>query len=381
MSNAFLIGAVMFTIQYSLLSLVVLSLLLGCVGPPIDVSEPSSIPLIDPPASPGSTAPNLSINSDGDVLLSWIEPAEENQNRLRYSVLQNGTAMWSVPKTVVEGGDWFVNWADFPSLITLPSGQLAAHWLVKSGLGMYAYDVNVTLSDHSRRDWSNPIVPHSDGTETEHGFVAMLPTEDGSVSLTWLDGRKMAISSDGDMSLRHALIRPDGSVHDETELDGRVCECCQTSAAPIPGGQLLVYRDRSEDEIRDISILSYRHGVWSSPKNLSNDGWEIKMCPVNGPSISTFGKDVAVSWFTGANEEPSVWLVFSDDAGETFGTPFRVDDGRPLGRVETLVLPSSVFVVWMEQTDIAAEVRLKQFDHIGSVIGFWTVANNSKETF
>ena len=26
------------------------------------------------------------------------------------------------------GDDWFVNWADFPSVIALPDGSLAAHW-------------------------------------------------------------------------------------------------------------------------------------------------------------------------------------------------------------------------------------------------------------
>ncbi len=369
----------MFSLRRLLLSCLILSFFVGCATQPVDVSDPRSIPMIGVPAGAGSAAPNLSMDSEGRVLLSWIEPGHQGRDRLRFSVLEPGGVEWSSPETVAEGADWFVNWADFPSLIPLPAGRLAAHWLAKIGPDTYAYGVNVALSDDGGRSWNDPVTPHSDGTETEHGFVSMLPTEDGSVSAVWLDGRQMADPDGGDMSLMHALIRPDGSVHAETLLDDRVCECCQTSAAPVPGGQLLVYRDRSADEIRDISILSYRDGAWSEPRVLSEDGWEIYGCPVNGPSISASDEDVAVSWFTSAHDEPAVWLVFSDDAGETFQTPVRIDDGRPLGRVEVLTLSSSAFVAWMEQTDDGAEVRLKQVDHGGSVVGFWTVANTREE--
>ena len=368
----------MFFLQRLLFSCLILSLAAGCASQAVDVSEPRSIPMIEPPSGAGSAAPNLSMDSEGQVLLSWIEPGTEDRDRLRFSVLEPHGVEWSSPETVAEGTDWFVNWADFPSLIPLPAGRLAAHWLAKTGPDTYAYAVNVALSDDGGRNWSDPITPHSDGTETEHGFVSMLPTADGSVSAVWLDGRQMAGPDGGDMSLMHALIRPDGSVQAETLLDDRICECCQTAAALIPGGQLVVYRDRSADEIRDISILSYRYGAWSKPRNLSKDGWEIYGCPVNGPSISASGEDVAVSWFTSANDEPAVWLVLSDDAGETFGSPIRIDDGRPLGRIEVLTLSSSVFVAWMEQTDDGVEVRLKQVDQ-GAVTGFWTVANTSEE--
>ena len=368
----------MFTLQRVFFACLVLSLAAGCTSQAVDVSQPRSIPVVDPPAGAGSAEPNLSMDSDGRVLLSWIEPVDEDRDRLRFAVLEPDGVEWSSPETVAEGDDWFVNWADYPSLISLPGGRMAAHWLAKTGPEWYEYAVNIALSDDGGRNWSDPITPHSDGTETEHGFVPMLPTADGSVSAVWLDGRQTADPDGGAMSLRHALIRPDGSVHAETLLDDRICDCCHTAAAAVPGGQLLVYRDRSAEEIRDISILSYRDGVWSEPRALSKDGWEIYGCPVNGPSISASDETVAVSWFTGANDGPAVWLVLSNDAGETFGSPIRIDDGRPLGRIEVLTLSSSAFVVWMEQTDDGAEIRLKQVDQ-GTVTGFWTVANTSEE--
>ena len=36
------------------------------------------------------------------------------------------------------------------------------------------------------------------------------------------------------------------------EIDARVCDCCQTDAAMTSEGAVLIYRDRSDDEIRDL---------------------------------------------------------------------------------------------------------------------------------
>ena len=87
---------------------------------------------LDAPAAPGSGEPNLAVAPDGRVLLSWIEPAGENQHSLRFAARSKGGA-WSKPETIKSGSGWFVNWADFPSLAALPDGTLFAHWLAKSG--------------------------------------------------------------------------------------------------------------------------------------------------------------------------------------------------------------------------------------------------------
>src|SRR6185436_2450444 len=120
----------------------------------------------------------------------------------------------------------------------------------------------------------------------------------------------------------------------------RVCECCQTSAATIPDGLLVVYRDRSDSEIRDIALMRYSNGSWSQPALINQDNWQIDACPVNGPAISSNGQNVSVAWFTGAEEKLRVYTVLSKDSGKTFGPPVQVDDGKPSGRVDVLSLPN-----------------------------------------
>jgi hypothetical protein len=96
------------------------------------------------PAGPASGQPNLAVGRDGAVYLSWIERLPDQKFALKFSRKQG--ANWSAPRVIAAGQNWFVNWADFPSLVALPDNTLAAHWLVKSGPDTYAYDVRVSRS-------------------------------------------------------------------------------------------------------------------------------------------------------------------------------------------------------------------------------------------
>lgn len=198
-----------------------------------------------------------------------MEKLGERRYALRLSLRDDKG--WSEARTVAEGENWFVNWADFPSAIVLRDGSLAAHWLVKSSKATYAYDVNIARSDNGGKTWTQPIVPHRDNTQTEHGFVSLIPLSDGRVGAVWLDGRNMKDMKESDehapapasMTLRYAAIDRKGNLSDEAELDNRVCECCQTSAAVTSDGPIALYRDRSQSEVRDIYIVRQVNGSWS----------------------------------------------------------------------------------------------------------------------
>ena len=323
----------------------------------------------DSPAGVDSREPELSATADGRIILSWVEKVGEKRYALRFAT--RDASAWSKAGTVAEGGNWFVNWADFPSVIALTDGSLAAHWLVKSGTGTYAYDVNIARSKDGGRTWGKPIVPHTDKTQTEHGFVSLVPLPDGRVGAVWLDGRNLKDVKDheGDehtplpvsMTLRYAAIDADGKLSEEALLDDRVCECCQTSAALTSAGAIAVYRDRSDKEIRDIHFVTKQQGNWSAPRPVYSDNWEISGCPVNGPSVSADGRRVAVAWYTGANDSPHVKAAFSNDAGATFSQPIQVDDGETLGRVDVLLLPDlSALVCWLSGTAEGGAIKVRR---------------------
>ncbi|HEV2862557.1 MAG TPA: sialidase family protein [Pyrinomonadaceae bacterium] len=331
--------------------------------------KPAAVRGLPSPAAAASGQPSLFAGPRGRVYLSWVERLAGKRFALRFSAREG--AGWSPARTVAEGENWFVNWADFPSVVALPDGSLAAHWLVRRGAGVYSYDVKVSRSFDGGLTWAEPLTPHRDGTESEHGFVSMFPAPGPLLGAVWLDGREMKQPeggghgeghAHGSMTLRYAAVARDGRLTSEQLLDARVCECCQTSAATTSEGTLVVYRDRSDKEVRDIYYTRLtRDGRWSEPRAVHADGWRLDGCPVNGPSVAARGRHAAVAWFTMADGSPRVRVAFSKDAGATFGPPVGADDGDPLGRADVLVLEDgSAVVCWLERTKDGAEVRARR---------------------
>ncbi len=309
---------------------------------------PALIP-VPSPAAEGARLPRLDISDTQTVRLSWIEPVSDGGHALRFSKLTKDG--WEPPRTIAEGDDWFVNWADFPSLAASSDRLLMAHWLVRSGSASYAYDIALSSSTDGGRTWAKPVAPHTDGSAAEHGFLSAQPWE-GGFALVWLDGRNSTNLGGGATSLYFTTLDPSAGPAPEVELDDRVCDCCQTAMARVPGGLLVAYRDRSREEIRDISIIRLQGGRWSEPASASQDGWKIDGCPVNGPALATRGEAAGVAWYTEADDQPRVLVALSRDAGRTFSEPIRIDEGNPSGRVDlAFARDGGVIASWLEVID------------------------------
>ena len=339
-----------------------------------------AIDSIASPAAPGSSEPNLAVGPDGRAWLTWLEPAADSGFALRVAA-RDGEG-WTTPRTIVEGRDFFLNWADFPSVAVLADGRLAAHWLERSGPGTYTYDVRIAQSSDGGETWSRGVVPHRDGTRSEHGFASLWDSA-GHVAAVWLDGRKYASAQNEagrEMMLVHTVIDSAGRRGAEARLDERICDCCQTSVARTSRGPIIVYRDRSPDEIRDIYTVRLVDGAWTAPAAVHDDGWRIDFCPVNGPSVAAAGERVAVAWFTASGDTARVNVAFSSDAGASFGAPTRVDEGAPAGRVGVVLLPSGdALVSWIERTARGAEVRARRIRVDGTTGAPITVGSSSAD--
>ena len=289
---------------------------------------------------------------NGGMVMSWTEP-DGTDFAVKTATLQGGN--WSRPVTVTTSNSLFVNWADFPTVAAFNDGTLAVSWLQKNAQLSYAYDINIVLSADAGRTWSSPIEPHDDQSTRQHGFLTLLPTARDEMLAVWLDARdynsqNFGGGSENAVQLRSTTIGKDGTLGNDIPLDLRACSCCQTSAAITGDGTVLIaYRDRTADEIRDISIVRRHNGAWSDPVNIHADGWEISGCPVNGPAIDAQATDAVVAWFTGADDIPTVKVAFSEDSGATFGPAFQVDTGEGVGRVSTLMLATGeALISWVE---------------------------------
>jgi len=141
----------------------------------------------------------------------------------------------------------------------------------------------------------------------------------------------------------------------------------------------VAYRDRSEQEVRDISVVRQVNGEWTQPVTIGNDHWKISACPVNGPALAADGDRVALAWFTAAGGEGKVQVAFSEDAGETFGDPIRLDGGNPTGRVDVIFTKNETLVSWLENTGTGAEIRMAKVNPSGKIVNSQVLVKTSPE--
>jgi hypothetical protein len=321
------------------------------------------------PAGADSLAPQLTSSSRG-VLASWTEQSGETAT-LKFAE-RTGDG-WSPVRTVASGTDWFVNWADVPSVIRLDDGTLAANWLQVTDARIEAYNLRLSYSKDDGKTWAPSFLPHNDGTKTQHGFASLFQMPNAGLGVLWLDGRDIELSRDlptfegGEMAVRFASYDAAWKQTADLEVNPRVCECCPTTAVVTSDGVLTAFRGRDAKDIRDIHVSRLENGKWSAASPVHVDNWEIFACPVNGAMLSANGRNVAAAWFTVKNEQGQAYAAFSNDAGRTWGTPIRLDDRGSLGRVDVEMLDDgSAVALWIEFADQKSQVKLRLVDPSGA---------------
>ena len=344
---------------------------------------PVTVTALPTPAARDSGQPQLNVQGDR-ALVSWIERAGE---RATLKFANRTSTGWSDPRTVATGNDFFVNWADVPSVVRLADGSLAAHWLQKSGPDTYAYDVRLAFSKDDGRTWSTSTTPHHDGMHVEHGFATLFQASGSAgLGLVWLDGRAMKEMKAGDdeemdrgaMTLRGAIFDRSGAQVSETLVDDRVCECCPTAAAVTADGPIVAFRDRTPGEIRDIHVSRLVDGRWTPSVAVHDDNWKIAACPVNGPALSARGRNVAIAWFTAVGDRGRVFAAFSADSGKTFGAPIAIHDEGAVGRVDIELLDNGAAIVsWIEFAQQRSQFRIRRVEPSGATSASSSVADIS----
>ena len=340
-------------------------------------SAQESVTPLETPAPDGSGMYSLYATPEGATFLSWVETAGDG-HALRFSELQRPgssepgsseevtTDGWGDPKLIAEGSGWYANWADHPSIALVGEDRLAAHYLVRNpeAEGHYGYGLKIVHSLDRGVTWREVFSEGLRNVESYSGFVSFTP-EPGGFSAAYLTPPPGA-TDPADMTLRLARFHEQGYLLGNQRLDPDVCSCCPTAMATINDEPAVVYRDRvrnaPEDDVRDIAITRKVRGLWQPGQPVHPDGWGLNACPVNGPAIAASGNAVAVVWFTMASGEPEVRFAFSQNAGESFGTPLRLDGGDGRGYVAvTLLDDGSAAVAWLETPGAGrGEVRVRR---------------------
>ena len=317
--------------------------------------------IVQTPTNKNSLAPNL-CSFGNHFVLSWIERNTDGEARLQMATW-NGSEFDEI-RLIAKSKGMFANWADIPSLVEAPSGDLYAHWLNRIGNETYAYGIQIERSIDHGKSWQSLGWLHNDTSATEHGFVSLIP-ENRHVRAFWLDGRQMKKPT-GKMMLRTAIL--DGNeIKSENMLDDDVCTCCPTGAIQLPGGSAVVYRDRLPQEIRDISLVHLKNDSWSKPSRIQKDNWVMPGCPVNGPSIATNGNIIAVSRFTVIKNKAKIILRLFKDGQAESGKEIILDENIPVGRCTTVCSKDAVYNIWIGVDKKQTVLRMAEVSLSGKI--------------
>ena len=338
-------------------------LLLGSCSDGMDVGTPSGagenhLKILGFDSGNGSSTPHLSVGPSGPVM-SWVR-SDKGVSRLYFSIW--GGSAWSNATLVASGDNWFGNWADFPSVTPISGDLWAAHWLVESADLYYAYDVFVSISEDAGSTWQSARKIHLDDTASEHGFVSLFD-DAGSVGVVWLDGRNTVRENvpkaERGMTLRSARLSAEGQISNSLVIDSFACDCCGTDVVATSQGPMVVYRDRTENEVRDITAAHLSDSAWRKPHPVGNDNWVIEGCPVNGPAIDSRGDNVVVAWYTRAQDRSRVNMAWSDNGGLEFSNTLEIAGSGTQGRVDVSMLGKSrAAISWLEVRPGDDETRL-----------------------
>ncbi len=310
------------------------------------------------PAGQNVAGTSLVTAPDGTLWLSWVEApapivpktaasgehhhgeaatAPKAANTLRFATLAPGAKAWSAAGTIVTGHDVTTSSMDFPQLAVDTNGRALAVWT--DGKGGAAW----SESRDRGATWSEPK-PWTTARKGVEKF-ALVALADGRILAAWLDARGQTPQH----KFQALYARVVGQAGPDVLVDDSVCDCCQTTlTAFLDGGALLAYRGRTAEEVRDIRTARFRGREWDEPRPLNNDDWRINACPMNGPQLASDGGRVAAAWFTAAENAPRVLASYSPDAGTRFLMPLQIDQGKPTGQVDTLLLhDGAMLVTWL----------------------------------
>jgi|TARA_B110001450_G_scaffold252309_2_gene273845 hypothetical protein len=318
-----------------------------------------------------SSEPNLYTSNNGKTYLSFISSeVDTEESKLYFSTLDLANLKWNKPSLINSSTDWFVNWADFPRITSNNNNGISVHYLQKSGEGTYSYDIKVMNSKDGGANWDKPLKLHNDSTKTEHGFVSTINYNNNFLS-TYLDGRQNELakhdkSLSPQMTLRSTSYNIDGEILLDKLIDNKVCDCCQTDLGITQNNiPITVYRDRSQNETRDIYYSFFKDAKWSTPLSINDDNWIISGCPVNGPAISTFRNSSSVVWYTEEKGESVLKIAFSENITNGFNDPIIINANDPIGRVDIeMINETSSLISYMDYIGDKAYLKVQKVNSL-----------------
>ncbi|MEX5218112.1 MAG: glycoside hydrolase [Nitrospira sp.] len=306
--------------------------------------------------------PSVQIDDQSSVSLAWMEEEREIRSVFYARDTKPGGPMGQ-PVRVNEPQESPYWRQEAPALIATPS-DIYVSWAMAhpkaSPEKPFSSELRLSKSVDGGRTFLPSIVVNDDEQVINHTFDALHRGPDGTLHLSWIDGRegKKDPGTFAARSLDHGR-----SVTANLKVDENTCVCCRTALASAPDGTLYVAWRKIFGDIRETVVARSEDGgqTFSAPVIVGHDQWVFPSCPHRPASLGVDQQGrLYVVWYTeGADEIPAIYLAYSDDRGKTFSQKRQLNGGKGTfpDHPQMAVDPAGrVLVVWEEQSPVRRDV-------------------------
>ena len=196
-------------------------------------------------------------------------------------------------------------------------------------------DVRFSYSSDYGKTFTQPVTVNNDNLLTGHSFNEMLVTDEGDISIVWLDSRhSYQLRLEGKKTNGSALYlgkanyRKGEKNFSNTQLANNTCVCCRIAMNYNNYGELAIFwRHIYGDNIREFALLTLaqKERKQQTPYQISYDRWKINGCPHQGGAISINDNNrYHLVWFNQGSVGKGIFYASSDDQGKSLTKPISV---------------------------------------------------------
>jgi hypothetical protein len=340
----------------------------------------SGSPMSLSPEGQKASAPDIAVNSKGDIAVLWVDrspqdqPADGGHNHDRHLAVtdvyvvisKDGGNTFSAPTKVnaASGAVWGQQ-VSRPRIVGTPNGTWhVAHSAndIHPKLNKTLLTTHYTRSIDGGRSFEPPkrlsSITDQDMSDVIHGgfasaaaFGTMASAPDGSVHVYWIDTRHMKPDSDSG-ALYGSASRDDGKTFttDKQLIDTSVCPCCQLTAVANSKSEIIIGSRRVEkDSFRPATVMTLSRSdvVTHERRSIGGAPWQINGCPLKPTVVAVHDSKIFAASHNGGEVTPGVIFSVSNDRGDSFKPRGIVHPGAAVSDAPAIAInESNVLLAW-----------------------------------
>lgn len=221
-------------------------------------------------------------------------------------------------------------------------------------IALYVRSTGTTLAfDSPRRlntDALDDALPKDDGGS----FATLAVTADNTVYAAWIDTREIVGEEMGRAALAVSRNGGEQFERDRVILPAIVCPCCQLNSAVDSRRRLVLGARLVDGGFRDNEVLRFSaiDERLELRQRVSAARWALEGCPRKPTALAVRADDIAVAYYSGAEQPDGVYVVHSRDAGSFWSSPRQIHPGARASDAPAIIFSGNrLHLVWQARVD------------------------------